>query len=276
MTRMVVDGTRFEIRTGGTGPAVLLIHGFTGRGADWGPFLPTIRDAGRMTIVVDLLGHGRTDAPADPAGHAIELQAAALAAILRRLDAAPAVVVGYSMGARVALRMALTESDVVAGMVLESPSAGIADDAARATRLAADRALADRLEHDGLETFLRAWEATPLFAAERRLPMRRRERIHRERAQNRVAGLAGSLRGAGQGAMEPFHARLREIACPTLVIAGALDPIGAERARTVAAGIPGARLETLAHGGHAPHRERPADFRRLLIDQLTARRLTAR
>ncbi len=270
MTRLAVDGHRYEVRTAGAGPAVLFLHGFTGRGADWGAFLPAVRAAGQGTVVVDLLGHGRSDAPRDPDRHAVERQSADVATILRGLDAAPAVVVAYSMGARIALRMAVAQPDVVSGLVLESPSAGIADPADRATRLAADRALADRLEHDGLAAFLRAWEANPLFAGEHRLSAARRDRIHRARARNRVEGLAASLRGAGPGSMEPLHDRLFGIAAPTLVIAGGLDPVGLGRARAVADAIPSARLVALPNHGHAPHRESPAQFRRLLIDQLAS------
>lgn len=275
MTRLVLDGVAYEVRAVGSGPAVLLVHGFTGRGTDWAPYLPDIRALGYRTVVVDLLGHGRSDSPPDPARYAVECQASALVTVLHRLDAAPAFVVGYSMGARIALRMTVDGPGAIRGLILTSPSAGIPDAGERAARLAADRALAARLEHDGLEAFLRAWEANPLFAGEHRLPQRRRDLIHRARARNTVEGLAESLRGAGQGAMEPLAARLRAITCPTLVIAGGLDPVGAERARAIADLIPSADLITLAHRGHAPHREAPAQFRRLIIEQLTAWRPVA-
>ena len=153
MTRILADGVRYEVRTGGSGPGVLLLHGFTGRGADWGALLPALRRSS-TTVVVDLLGHGRSDAPSDPARHAVERQAADIASVLRRSRTAPAAVVGYSFGARVALALAVTQPDVVRALVLESPSAGIADAAARATRRAADDALADRIERDGIEAFV--------------------------------------------------------------------------------------------------------------------------
>lgn len=267
MTRMVVDGASYEVRTGGDGPPVLLIHGFTGRGSDWSPFLRPIQRTS-TTVVVDLLGHGRSSAPTDPARHAIERQAADLATMLRRLDAAPAVVVGYSMGARVALRMAVAEPAVVRGLVLESPSAGIADDRERARRAAADARLADQLERDGLEAFLETWEAAPPFASERQLPAAARERIHAARRRNRPDGLAASLRGGGQGVMAPLVGRLAAVRCPTLIVAGALDAVGIERARVVAQRIPSVRMLILPGIGHAPHREAPPRFRRLLIDQL--------
>lgn len=270
MTRHLVEGIGYEIRRGGHGPPVLFLHGFTGRGRDWAPFLMDVHAAGLSTVVADLLGHGRSDVPRDPGLYAIERQARAFAWILRGLEATPAVIVGYSMGARIALQVALDDPPAVAGLILESPSAGIADPAERATRRAKDEALALHLEVDGLQAFLRTWEANPVFLGDQRLPRARRDRIRRDRAANTIAGLAGTLRGAGQGAMEPLHDRLHEIHVPTLVLAGSLDPVGSVRARAVADAIPGSDLELLPHLGHAPHRERPAVFRRILIDRLIA------
>lgn len=273
MTRMTMtDGTTYRVRTGGEGgprPPVLLLHGLTGRASDWSPFVRPIREAGHRTIVLDLLGHGRSDSPADPARHAIERQAEDVATILRQLDASPAFVVGYSMGARIALRLALIEPALVRGLILESPSAGIPDAKERAARLAADRTLADRIERDGIEAFVDAWEALAMFAPERRLSAAARARLRRDRLRNRPAGLAASLRGAGQGVIEPLDGRLKQIRSPALVIAGALDTVGVERAVAVARRVPTVRMLILPERGHAPHRETPARLRRILLDQLT-------
>jgi 2-succinyl-6-hydroxy-2,4-cyclohexadiene-1-carboxylate synthase len=262
-----IDGANFEVEVGGDGPPLMLIHGFTGRGSDWAPFLPDLRRA-RTTITVDLLGHGNSESPADPARHAIERQAEDLAGILRRLGLAPADVVGYSLGARVALRMAVAEPDVVARLFLESPSAGIADPADRAARRSGDEQLAQLLDREGVEAFVDHWEELPVFAAERAMPAVDRSRLHVARLRNRPDGLAASLRGAGQGAMEPLRGRLAGVTAPTLVVAGALDKAGSDRARAIAAGIPGARLAILESIGHAPHREKPASFATLLLDFL--------
>jgi 2-succinyl-6-hydroxy-2,4-cyclohexadiene-1-carboxylate synthase len=268
MTPVAVDGARYEVRVGGHGPAVLLLHGFAGRAADWAALLPDLRRA-MTTVAVDLLGHGRSDAPAGAARHAVERQAADLAVILRAVGCAPAAVIGYSFGARIALRLAIDSPEVVRALVLESPSAGIADPAERARRRGADEALAASIERDGIEAFVDTWwETTPVFASERRLPAATQARFRAGRLRNRPDGLAASLRGAGQGAMEPLHERLAGIAVPVLVVAGALDPTGVERARTIATGIPGARLAVLDGAGHAAHRESPAAFRRLTLEFL--------
>lgn len=271
MTRMAVrDGTIYEVRMAGRGPAVVLLHGFTGRGTDWSPFLRSIHKTGHTSVVVDLLGHGRSDAPADPTRHAIEQQAADVAALLRRLRKYPAVVVGYSMGARVALRLAATDPDLVRGLILESPSAGITDRKERAARVAADATLADLLDRAGLDAFLERWEAQPIFATEEHLAPAVRARIHAGRRRNRPQGLSGSLRGAGQGVMEPLVDRLKTIPCPTLIVVGGLDRTGIDRSKVVASRVPKVRMVILPDLGHAAHREAPSRFRRILIDQLVA------
>ncbi len=267
MTRMLVDGARYEVREGGDGPPVLLLHGFTGRGSNWAPFLRGLRRTSRA-IVVDLLGHGDSDAPTDPARHALDRQAADLAGILGRLDAAPATVVGYSFGARVALQLAVDHPDMVRMLFLVSPSAGIADARERAKRRTAERELARHIEADGVPAFVETWEAAPLFAAERRLPDEARARIHASRLRNRPEGLVGSLLGAGQGVMTPLHDRLGSIGVPTVILAGSADETGLTRARAVNDAITQARLIVLHGHGHAPHRESPVLFRDLLIDQI--------
>jgi pimeloyl-ACP methyl ester carboxylesterase len=166
--------------------------------------------------------------------------------------------------------MADDEPSAMSGLILESPSAGIADEDERATRRRADAELADEIERDGIAAFATRWETLPMFATERDLPATTQARIRRARRDNRPDGLAASLRGAGQGSMAPLFERLPAIEVPTLVVAGALDTVGLERARAVADGIPGARLVTIPDSGHAPHRERPTEFRRLIIDQISA------
>ncbi|MGD0862989.1 MAG: 2-succinyl-6-hydroxy-2,4-cyclohexadiene-1-carboxylate synthase [Candidatus Limnocylindrales bacterium] len=265
MSRIHVDGASYQVRIGGSGPPLLLIHGFTGRASDWGPFLPALQQAA-TTITVDLLGHGDSDSPAEPARHAIERQAADLAAVLRRIGAAPADVAGYSLGARVALRMAAASSGVVRRLMLESPSAGIADPADRAARRDADEQLARLLESRGMQAFVERWESLPFFASERALPAASRARLHAERLRNRREGLAACLRGAGQGSMEPLDGRLGGVKSPTLVVAGALDETGRLRAEAIAAGIPRARLVIVEKAGHAPHREAPGRFASLLLE----------
>ncbi len=277
--RVEIDGLGWAVRETGSGPALLLLHGFTGSGRSWdGGLADAAVDAGFSVIVPDLPGHGGTGwrtgrsagpvaeaGPNDPSRASIERSADDLAVLLDALGHGSAHVVGYSMGARVALRLAIAHPARVGRLVLEAASAGIADDAERMSRRAADEALAGILEREGIVAFVDAWERSPVLAGEARLGVATRSALREIRLGHDPAGLAASLRAAGQGAMEPLHERLGEVAAATLVIVGAADP-ARERTATVAAGIPGARLAVVDAAAHAPHLEAPAAFRRHVLD----------
>jgi 2-succinyl-6-hydroxy-2,4-cyclohexadiene-1-carboxylate synthase len=258
-----IDGVRWAVRVAGSGPPMLLLHGFTGSGRSWDELMAAATAAGFTAIAPDLPGHGGTASWAARA--MVERTADDLAALLRALGYERAHVVGYSMGARIALRLAVAHPACVARLVLEAPSAGISGPRERSARRAADGALALTLDRDGIVPFVDAWEATPVLAGEARLGSAARTTLRGIRLGHRPAGLAASLRGAGQGAMEPLHDRLAEISSPTLVIVGGDDPVR-DRAAAVAAGIPGARLAVIDGAGHAPHLEAPAAFNRLVLD----------
>jgi len=253
--------------SGDVGDPVLLLHGFTGTGSVWTAFASSLRRKGFRTVAPDLPGHGRSGAVEDGASASVERTASDLARLLARIGASPAVVLGYSLGARVALALAVAHPGTIDRLILESPSAGIADPLERAARREADERLADEIERDGLESFIERWERNPVFASHERLDPRRAAHQREIRLRNTAGGLATSLRAAGQGAMSPLHDRLGEVRARTLVIAGALDP-ARDRAEQVAAGIPGARLVVIDRVGHTPHLERSEAFRRLVIDFL--------
>jgi 2-succinyl-6-hydroxy-2,4-cyclohexadiene-1-carboxylate synthase len=246
----------------GEGRPLLLLHGFTGAASSWAEHLDVLSEDHRV-LAVDLPGHGRTPATAR-AAMTVEATADGLTVLLRDLGAVPADVLGYSLGARIALRLVVDHPATVGRLVLESPSAGIADPAERAARRAADEALAARIERDGVAGFVTTWERSPVFASHAALAPDVLARQREIRLAGDPHGLAASLRAAGQGAMKPLHDRLAAVGAPTLVIAGALDEVGRPRAELVAAGIPGARLAVLDGVGHTPHLEAPDAFRRLV------------
>ena len=252
----------------GSGAPLLLLHGFTGAAASWDWDLRVF--AARFRVLApDLPGHGRTPRAANLSAMSVEATADALAAYLADEGALPARVLGYSMGARIALRLAAAHPAAVDRLILESPSAGIADLAQRASRREADEALAARIERDGIASFVTSWEQSPVFLTHATLAPELLARQRAIRLASDPLGLAASLRAAGQGAMEPLHDRLAAVRAPTLVIGGTLDTVGRPRAELVAAGIQGARLELLDGIGHTPHLEAPVAFRRLVIDFLS-------
>jgi len=235
---------------------VVLLHGFTQTGVSWRPVLDALRPLlpGVEVVAPDLAGHGAADPALD--GSDLAASAAAVAARCGR-----ALYVGYSMGGRTALRLALDHPGAVAGLVLLGATAGIDDPAARAERRAADGALAARIEDGGVAAFLDRWLALPLFdglePAADDLAARR---------ANRPEGLAASLRHAGTATMDPpWWDRLGGITAPTTVAAGERDVKFRALGERLAAGLGGpARLAVLAGCGHAAHLQDPAAFARLV------------
>ncbi len=257
--RVMLNGVTYRVRVTGAGTPLLLLHGFTGTGATWEPFLPVL--AGRYrTIAPDLLGHGETDAPGDPQRYRMERCAADLLALLDILGAARCHVVGYSMGGRVALHLALAAPERVRALVLVGASPGIADPVERAARIRQDEALADFIEREGTAAFVARWEPLPLFATQARLPEEVRARIRAQRLTQRPEGLANSLRGMGAGAQEPLVERLGELTMPCLLLAGELDDKYRGLVREMADRIPYAETAIVPGAGHAVHVEQPEAF----------------
>lgn len=259
----VGDGLTLHVERDGSGPPVLLLHGFTGSTVTWDTLRTWLR--GRYEIItVDLPGHGRSSIPADPARYALTRTADDLARVLDVLGVDRAAVLGYSMGGRTALRLALAHPDRVAALVLESVSSGIEDADERTTRSTNDEALADSIERDGIEAFVDYWERLPLWNSQRSLPRNARESLRLQRLNNRSTGLANSLRGAGAGVDEPVLSRLRELGMPTLLVAGERDTKYVLLEIQMGRRLHHGRLEQVKDAGHAVHLEQPEAFATLV------------
>lgn len=266
----VGEGLRLHVeRAGDDGqPPLVLLHGFTGSGESWAELAAALRDRWSI-LTVDLPGHGRSSAPADPARYALPRLADDLARVLDELALDRVALLGYSMGGRAALHFALRHPARLRALVLESTSPGIEEPGARAARVAADESLAASIEREGLEPFVSRWEQLPLWDSQRTLPDAARDRLRAQRLAGSARGLAASLRGAGAGAESSVLDRLAAITAPVLLVAGALDEKYAALAQLMAAQLPWSRLEVVEAAGHAVHLERPAAFARLVADFLT-------
>ena len=273
--RIDARGLPYRVRTTGDegAPAVLLLHGFAGSGDDWSSLAATLAAAGYRAVSVDLPGHGGTPAPRTIplARFGAEETGRDLCAILDDLSVSAAHWVGYSMGGRVALVGALADPARVATLVLESSSPGIGDPALRAERRRDDEALAASIEERGVAWFAKTWADLPVFATQRSLTPQARADLAERRRRNDAAGLADSLRAAGQAAQPFVGGRLASFARPTLLITGAQDAAYTTLAATMAAAIPSALHVTIPDAGHNVHLEQPEWYARALLTHLRRR-----
>ena len=167
--------------------------------------------------------------------------------------AGPAIYVGYSMGGRLALRLAVDRPDLVRALVVVSAAPGFDDSPTRAARAEQDRVRAEHIRTVGVRAFLEDWLAQPLFAT---LPSDD-AMIDARAAGMDAARLAHQMTALGQGAMEPLGNRLSELTMPATVVVGRADTRYVEIGQAMAARIPGAALVEL-DGGHALPLEQPA------------------
>lgn len=174
----------------------------------------------------------------------------------------PAFYVGYSMGARLALQLALDHPELVQGLVLASGTPGIRDETERSARISSDEALARHLETIGAAQFIEEWLSQPMFAT---LPENESDRA--ERASQPVERLTHQLRSLGQGTMQPLWDRLGELEMPILLAVGGTDTKYADIAREMMRALgPNADAAVLDSGGHAVHMEHPFAFAVLVLE----------
>ena len=259
MSVVRANGIDFHVELHGNGPPLVLLHGFTGSAASWTSVSRDLASSHRV-VVIDLIGHGATSAPVDPLRYSFEHALHDLAEVTAQLGIARACWLGYSMGGRLALGMALDHPDRVTSLILVSATAGIHDEHERQQRADADEAMARRIEEAGVEAFVNEWERLPIWESQGTLPDEVLRGQRDIRLGNRASGLTNSLRGMGQGAQPSYWERLGEIEVPVLLMAGALDRKYVGIAGQMGVRINDATLSVVPDAGHAVHLERPREF----------------
>jgi 2-succinyl-6-hydroxy-2,4-cyclohexadiene-1-carboxylate synthase len=265
-----VNGVRLGIEQRGetknSNQTLVMLHGFTGSAAGWGHQMDILADYGLHVIAIDLPGHGQSDAPDDAKRYSIEHCQKDILAALQELgmNKGQAIILGYSMGGRIALYTAF--SGFFRALILESASPGLEDPVEREKRRSSDESLAARIELEGVPAFIEHWESLPLFASQSTLPFECREALHRQRLQNNATGLAQSLRGVGTGVQPSLYARLPTLRIPVLLIAGALDTKFTAIAKHMAQALPQSQLHIIPAAGHTVHLEQPQLFTSLVGD----------
>jgi pimeloyl-ACP methyl ester carboxylesterase len=257
-------GARLRWFEGGVGPTVTLVHGFGGAASNWTLVAPALAQHSRV-LVPELPGHGGSSALPAPI-ETLDPYADRLALLLQ----GPSVVVGHSLGAVVALRLASRHPNLVRGLVLAGPS-GIGSGTRRSKRALT------------LVSLLKPGKRiSPLRRSFAESPFLRRVAfgcvgVADPRALDPAAvegflagsGLHTGVRAAGDALVRTNpRIDLDRINCPALVLHGARDaqvPLrdGVEYARRL-----GAPLRVIADCGHLLIGERPGAVVDAVLDVL--------
>lgn len=251
-----------EVALDGSGPPLVFIHGYACTHDLWRQQFTHFSSAWRC-VAYDLRGHGGSSAPAT--GYGIQDHTRDVLRVMDSLQIPSACLIGMSMGGGIALSAALDHPGRVNRLVLASSTlGGLPWEEAMWSYF---RGFETQAREVGVQLAVdRVWMKGPLFHGIRRFPA----------LQGRVRQMAERFSGANifDRASYPRPAvsdrdRLGQVACPTLVLRGELDPPEfIRRSNLLAEGIPGARLEVIADSGHFVNLEAAPAFNRAVADFL--------
>ena len=259
--RLVANGHHYEALITGDGEPILLLHGFSGDKSTWHDLCPALQHEYHL-IAIDLPGHGASDKPADTSAYRMERVAADIIRLLDKLNVFQCHLVGYSMGGRLALYLAIANAARFRSLILEGASPGITSEQARKARQCQDNELADKLEAHGIEWFVDYWQGLPIWDSQLSLSADLLLKQRLQRLRNDPHGLANSLRGMGAGAQPSLWQHLQQLSVPTLLLAGEHDHKFLAINQQMAGVIPRAQLAVVPGAGHNTHLEQPDTFRR--------------
>ncbi len=252
-------GLGYYYESHGSGPTLVLLHGFTGSTESWAEFIQPFSQRFRA-VLLDLPGHGRTASPSEPERYKMELVSRDLFTIFATLQLSDINLLGYSMGGRLAIYMACQHPNALKRLIIESSSPGLASRSQRQLRVEADNRLANKIEQDGIPAFVERWQKLPLFVSQQQLSLERRQQLHKQRLKNSALGLANSLRGMGTGRQPSLWTKLGSIQLPVFILAGQKDTKFASIAERMATELPRAMLQIVPGAGHNIHLEKPHLF----------------
>lgn len=253
-----VEGTRLYYETAGSGPPIVLLHGFTLDSSIWDDQMDAFAPS-HQVIRYDLRGFGQSPPPTTPYTHVADLKA-----LLDYLGLARAAILGLSMGGGIAIDFALTYPDATRALIAAAPTLG-------GHRLAPEvaapfGAVYKTARSAGIDAARAQWLAHPFFGPAWEQPV---VASALSRVVNAYTGWhwvnADPILSPEPAAVE----RLETIAAPTLVVVGEREvPSFRAAADVVATRVPGARQIVLPGAGHLVNMEAPALFNQVVLDFL--------
>lgn len=237
---------------------LVLLHGFAGSASVWEILFDKLENLCPI-IAIDLIGHGKTSAPDNPIFYSEESQISQLNKIFEELEIEKFILLGYSMGGRLALSYSLNNTNKIIGLILESSTAGIQNDDLRKERYENDLLISEKIRTENLIHFFKNWYSASLFNSLKNIPSKLDELILRKSKNNRT-GLANSLIGFSTGKMKNYWSEIQKFQKPVLLICGNLDQKYYDINLKLNSLFPNSNLAVIKDSGHITHLEKPDEF----------------
>lgn len=226
-------------------PWLVFLHGFSGDNREWQTVGATLADFPRLYL--DLPGHGGS---AEMAVTSFAQMDTCLRATLAHYNIRHYWLVGYSLGARVAMYHACQQPGGLRGLVVEGGHPGLTDDAARTERQLSDMRWAVRFRQQPLDAVFDAWYRQPVFAS---LDASQRAALVALRSQNNGATLAAMLEATSLACQPDLRAALHALPFSVHYLYGEFDSKFCALATQVTR-----HCHAIPAAGHNAHRENPA------------------
>ncbi|MEM7175151.1 MAG: 2-succinyl-6-hydroxy-2,4-cyclohexadiene-1-carboxylate synthase [Chlamydiota bacterium] len=226
----------------------VFLHGFLGSPTDWGPlrsFLPP-----HQSIALMLPGHGDCPLPAKRPLLPVVIDAIIEAIEAKLTCSEKYTLVGYSLGGRLALHLALRYSKQIDKLILIAANPGL--DTKKEQRLARDQAWADLLSRKGIDHFITTWYQQPLFRHFSLTP--ERAALRKKHAS---ASLQRMLRDLSPAVIPSLWPMVKKISIPTLFLFGKEDQKYANIANRLNSLKSSIKTVAIQGAGHVVHLEKP-------------------
>jgi pimeloyl-ACP methyl ester carboxylesterase len=223
------DNLDFHFVDEGEGDPIVLVHGFASNlDSNWvfPNWVLTLRNAGRRVIALDNRGHGQSSKPHDPKAYGLPIMSADVLALLDHVEVERADYLGYSMGGRIGMLLALQHPVRIRSAILGGIGASLITGPGRG------------------DNIVEALEAPSAVAVAD--PVARSFRVFAEATKSDLAALAACMRSLGYAFLPADLAKCR---VPVLIVRGSDDDI-AGPAREIAAMIPGAEYVEIPGRNH--------------------------
>lgn len=202
---------------------LVMLHGFGGTGEVFDNISTNLLESGISSVLIDLPGHGLTKSSADPRIYTMQAQVYHLLELFETLNLNQPWLYGYSMGGRIALRMAVEAGIRLRGLILESAQLGILDASERTKRVESDRDLAEKLRKDP-STFFEIWNRLPLFNSGNATKNQATLEFESIQSSQNPEFLALSLENMSPGLTLPISPdQIEHLPYPVLVLTGTID-----------------------------------------------------
>ena len=260
MTSLAIDGVDLHYTELGAGDPLLLVHGTGAYSAIWGE-VPALLAASHRVIVYDRRGFGQSQGERAANAHQHVLDAAAL---LEHLDAAPAVVVGWSGGGVLAIDLAASRPDLVRSLVLIEPALHLALGPSVGMLRMFARMLGARVRRDqrGAAAAMYRWANSYTSGGNGF------DRLPPEEQEGMLAHAPSTVREMDQLTRPAPSSRVvRGIACPVTCVQGSLsEPVFPRAIKRVQRLLPQTRVADIDGGAHMLHRDRPEEWARAVLE----------